>query len=418
MKNVAVKLTLDFSNSINRKPKPIEPIKPIMKRLSTAFILILFVITGCGGPEPVSFEYTTGDESLFQTPVSETVTLEEIPESVCLETATREALIPAQAEQEMGSNVRIWWIGSQPSNSTETYIVRMEAECPAPEYTWERNDDNSIHLEYDGNPLIGYEHPVYDSENVELTKKPFHHVYSPMGDSTITKGPGGLYSHHRGIFYGYNRVILDDREFDFWHAENGEHTQHDRFIKEMSGPVFGGHIVEIDWKDENGEILLEEEREFRVRRYTPESFIIDFDSRLYAIAGLFSLGGDLQHAGVQFRADQYVADNQEVTRFIRPSALADLDPKTELGEENRMDLPWDAMNYTLENGEYTVVYMSHPSNPDDGEMSERLYGRFGEFIPYQLSEGAPFLLKYRFWIVEGEAPSVDEIEEMYQVFAE
>lgn len=388
-----------------------------MKLLSTVFILILF-ISACGGPEPVSFEHTTEDESLFQAPVSATVTMEEIPEKVCLETASRESLIPAQIEEQAGSSVKIWWPASQPSNSTETYTVRTDAECPAPEYTWERTDDYSIQLLYDGNPLIGYEHPVYDAQDVEMTKKPFHHVYSPSGDETITKGPGGLYSHHRGIFYGYNRVILGDREFDMWHAENGEHTEHDRFMEEMSGPVFGGHIVEIDWKDENGEVLLEEERELRVRRLSSDSFVIDFDSRLYAIAGLFSLSGDLQHAGVQFRADQYVADNEDVTRFVRPPALADLDPTEELDEENRMDLPWDAMNYSIEDSEYTVVYMSHPSNPDDGEMSERLYGRFGEFIPYQLSEGAPFLLKYRFWIVEGEAPTVEEIEDMYQAFAE
>lgn len=388
-----------------------------MKLLSTAFILFLF-LSACGGPEPVSFEYTTGDNALFQAPVSATVTMDEIPETVCLETASRESLIPAQVEEQTGSNVKIWWTGSQPSNSTATYTVRTDAECPAPEYTWERTDDDSIQLLYDGNPLIGYEHPVYDPQDVEMTKKPFHHVYSPTGDETITKGPGGLYSHHRGIFYGYNRVILGDREFDMWHAENGEHTQHDRFLKEMSGPVFGGHVVEIDWIDENGEVLLEEERELRVRRLSSESFVIDFDSRLYAIAGLFSLSGDLQHAGVQFRADQYVADNEDVTSFIRPPALADLDPTEELDEENRMDLPWNAMNYSIEDNEYTVVYMSHPSNPDDGEMSERLYGRFGEFIPYQLSEGAPFLLKYRFWIVEGEAPTAEEIEDMYQAFAE
>jgi len=390
-----------------------------MKLLSTAFILFLFLfLSACGGPEPVSFEYTTGDEALFQAPVSATVTMDEIPETVCLETASRESLIPAQIEEQTGANVKIWWTGSQPSNSTETYTVRTDAECPAPEYTWERTDDDSIQLLYDGNPLIGYEHPVYDPQDVEMTKKPFHHVYSPTGDETITKGPGGLYSHHRGIFYGYNRVILGDREFDMWHAENGEHTQHDRFLKEMSGPVFGGHVLEIYWKDKNGEILLEEERELRVRRFSSESFVIDFDSRLYAIAGLFSLSGDLQHAGVQFRADQYVADNEDVTSFIRPPALADLDPTEELDEENRMDLPWNAMNYSIEDSEYTVVYMSHPSNPDDGEMSERLYGRFGEFIPYQLSEGAPYLLKYRFWIVEGEAPTVEEIEDMYQAFAE
>src|SRR5215213_7443546 len=43
----------------------------------------------------------------------------------------------------------------------------------------------------------------YDPADRENTLKPFHHLYGLHGEGYITKGPGGLYTHHRGIFLGF-----------------------------------------------------------------------------------------------------------------------------------------------------------------------------------------------------------------------
>lgn len=232
----------------------------------------------------------------------------------------------------------------------------------------------------------------------------------------ITKGPGGLYSHHRGIFFGYNQIEVDGKVLDIWHAMEGERSEHEEIVKEFTGPVMGGHIVKINWKDFDGDTMLEELRDIRVFRNADDSFFIDFHSTLNAVAGPAKLGGDLQHAGVQFRASQYVAEHADETHYIRPHDWGHISSDVELGEEERIDLPWNAMQFNIDGNPYTVAYMSHPENPGRAEMSERRYGRFGEFFPYELSENTPLDVRYRFWIVAGESPTGNEIQEQYQLY--
>ncbi len=387
-----------------------------MRSLSSILFLLIFIV-GCSSPEPPqTFEFTAGSVDLDQTLVSANVQMSDFTGGLCLEAG--DELIPAQAERMTPTRVRVWWFSSQQAGETVEYTVRTDADCYDAEYSWARIGDESVQLQHNGTPLIQYEHPVFYLDDIERTKKPFHHVFDPVSGELITKGPGGLYSHHRGIFYGYNRVILYDEEFDMWHAEYGERTEHDSFVSEMEGPVFGGHIALIKWKDHNDRIILEEERDIRVFKHDENSFFIDFHTRMFAIAGPVRLDGDLQHAGVQFRAAQYVADNADETRFIRPESLSHVPADKELGEADRINLPWNAMNFKIDDNNYTVVYMTNPANPGRAEMSERLYGRFGEFFPHYHSEGAPLEIRYRFWVVEGETPTVDEIERMYQLYTQ
>ena len=381
-----------------------------MRTLSTILFLLLFTV-GCAGIEYETFEYTSGNFDHDNRLVSATLQMSDFDGGVCLEADGN--LIPAQVERMTPSRARVWWHSNQSASETVEYSIRTDAECYDSQYAWVRLDDESVQLQHNGNPLIQYEHPVFDVNDIEGTKKPFHHVFDPLTDQLITKGPGGLYSHHRGIFYGYNELRLNDEVFDFWHAVNGERQEHRNFVKEMNGPVFGGHVLLIQWLDHNDRLILEEERDVRVYRHDENSFIIDLDISTFAIAGLLRLDGDLHHAGVQFRAAQYVADNADETYFIRPESVAHVPADVELEEEDRINLPWNAMNFNVEGSNYTVVYMSNPGNPGRSEMSERKYGRFGEFFPHQQSEGAPLEIGYRFWVVTGEAPTVDEIESMY-----
>lgn len=383
-------------------------------RTLSAILFISFFIISCSGPEYETFEFTSGDSDHDQTLVSANLQLSDVTGGVCIESG--DELIPAQVERMTPSRVRVWWLSNQAAGETVEYRLRTDADCYDTEYTWVRTGDQSIQLQHNGNPLIQYEHPVFDVNDIEGTKKPFHHVFDPVSDQIITKGPGGLYSHHRGIFYGYNELQMGDEVFDFWHAENGERTEHSDFVKEMEGPIFGGHVVLIQWLDQNDRLIMEEERDVRVYKHSENSFIIDLDISTFAIAGLLRLDGDLQHAGVQFRAAQYVADHADETRFIRPESLSHVPDDVELGEDDRINVPWNAMNFNIEDNNYTVVYMSDPGNPGTAEMSERTYGRFGEFFPHQQSEGAPLEIGYRFWVVSGEVPTVEEIEDMYRQY--
>src|SRR5689334_3640942 len=61
--------------------------------------------------------------------------------------------------------------------------------------------DGYRELHYQGRPIYRYM-IKYDPKDRENTYKPFHHVYGFHDEGFITKGPGGMETHHRGIFFG------------------------------------------------------------------------------------------------------------------------------------------------------------------------------------------------------------------------
>ncbi len=388
-------------------------------RSITSLLIILLFLFGCSSGHKKVFRVYSGDHDIINTPVYVDLEKAEFDENTLLCLQSKEGLIPAQIENLPGSNQRIWWIVNLKAGKSAKYSLRKDKKCSVGEFTWIQVEESSTQLLFDKKPVIQYEHPVYNFEDIEGTRKPYHHVFEPSGKRLITKGPGGRFTHHRGIFYGYNRIFTNgDERIDIWHANRGERSEHTEVIRQYAGPVMGGHTVKIYWKDLNGKAFIEEIRDVRVFRQSEGETMIDFHSVLKAIEGPVRLEGDRQHAGVHFRAAQYVADNSENTKYIRPPAWAHVDPRTEIPDKDMHNLPWNAMHFKIEDKSYTVAYMSHPSNPADAEMSERLYGRFGEFFPYLLTANNPLTVNYRFWITEGEEPAPDKIELHYQSYAE
>jgi hypothetical protein len=365
----------------------------------------------------------TGGEALIYEPVYVDIDpgLLNMHAPVCLESGGQ--TVPGQIEMTEEGIFRLWWPADVSPGNSRVYDLYDGKNCnPSGGFYWARAGDESTKLSYSGRPVIQYEHPVYDSANIEETKKPYHHVFDPAGNGLITKGVGGLYSHHRGIYFGYYLYTGEDRiekaandidRIDIWHARNGERSEHRTILKEFSGPVMSGHVLEILWKDRDGTPLVREIRDIRVYKQPRGESVIDFKSHLTALRGPVKLAGDRQHAGVQFRAAQYVADHPENTRFIRPGHLMHLAPDSEIEGDDMYDLPWNAMHFTIEDRSYTTAYLAHPGNPDGAEMSERRYGRFGEYIPHDLTQDRPLTLQYRFWLTAGDAPSAEEIQRRY-----
>jgi hypothetical protein len=383
------------------------------------FLLTGLLLASCGSDVYImEFEVHAGNYVLADAPVYADLDSRFFSEGTLICLDSDYGSVSGQIENTDDSGQRIWWIVNLEPGETATYRLRYSDECYMGEFEWEQIHEHSNRLFFGNQPIIQYEHPVFDEDNIEGTKKPFHHVFEPAGDRLITKGEGGLYSHHRGIFFGYNRIYINDDPIDIWHSANGERSEHAGVIREFAGPVTAGHEVMIHWKDRNGRIFIEETREVRVFTQPFGETLIDFHSTLMPAGNLrIRLEGDRQHAGVQFRAAQYVADNREDVRFIRPEAWQALDPVDEIEGEEMYDMPWNAMHFRIGERLFTVSYMSHPSNPPFAEMSERLYGRFGEYFPFLLTEDNPLVVHYRFWIAEGEAPSIDDIDFRYRVFA-
>lgn len=337
----------------------------------------------------------------------------------CIDTDS--GLQPAQLETLDNGQQRIWWIANQPAGTQIDASIRTGEDCPRfTEFRWQAPSPRSSQLLHGHRPILQYEHPVFNSGDIEATKKPYHHVFDPESGEKITKGVGGLYSHHRGIFFGYNHVYVDngDEQIDIWHANDGERSEHEAILTTFAGPVMGGHVVRILWKDHDGEPFAEERREIRAFPQPDGNILIDFKTEMHPHANHVKLDGDRQHAGVQFRASQHVADNPEQSRYIRPDGWAHLDPDEEVGDDNNTGFGWNAFSFRIEDRPYTVTYMSHPDNPEPAEMSERLYGRFGEFFRYELTPDNPLNARYRFWISTGDTPGKEQILTRYHNYGQ
>lgn len=298
-----------------------------------------------------------------------------------------------------------YWVTFVAKNIKANQAINVAwGEAPEEDGAMAWSEDKKT-LRYGDVKLLSLEDAAFDDsspESRDLTYKVFHHLYAPRMSAPITKGPGGLFPHHRGLFYGFNKIGLETDgkqvEVDTWHAKKAH--QESRGVKVAeAGPVFGRHVCEIAWINEVAEPDSEFATEMReIVVFTAfKQMGIQFSSRLKSNAGTVSLKGDPQHAGFQFRASQEVADvTKDQTYYIRP------DGKAKPGEfrnwpdqKDHVDLPYHAMSFVLDDRRLTCLRLDRKANPHPARFSERNYGRFGSYFEYQLEEDKPLEVKYQ-----------------------
>ena len=309
-------------------------------------------------------------------------------------------------------------------------IVSSNLQAAESAYKWTDNTDKyQCDLAVDGKNLVRYMYAPIDESNGTRrgeTYKPYLHVYSPDGSKIITKGPGGLFPHHRGIFYGFNRITYGDgKKCDTWHCTGKTYTQHERFDMMESYADSGAIESIVDWHGQNGETFAIEERTMKVGLVDGMTQI-DFTSTLTPAEGVdnIHLDGDPQHAGVQFRASQKVPDESaKQTYYLRPDGKGK-EGETRNWDQNNpdsaeskqcIDLPWHAVCFVLDGERYTVVRCNHPDNPKPARYSERDYARFGSYFFTDVTPEEPLTVKYRFVVKQGEL-TVDQCKAICDAF--
>lgn len=283
-------------------------------------------------------------------------------------------------------------------------------------FHWHDTAGQHTDLLYGDRPVLRYMYEKLDESTKDRraeTMKVYHHVFDPTGAKLVTKGPGGLFPHHRGLFYGFNKISYDQDgkklAADVWHCNNGEWQAHDKVLSEDAGPVFGRHRLAIDWHGRDGKVFAREERELTAYN-TAGGTLIEFASKVSSAGPTITLDGDPQHAGFQFRASQEVPDKTaKLTYYIRP------DGKGKPGEtrnwpdvKTHANLPWHALSFVLGDQRYTCCYLDRPENPKESRFSERDYGRFGSYFVATVEPEKPLGVNYRIWLQEGEM-TVDQV---------
>ena len=258
----------------------------------------------------------------------------------------------------------------------------------------------------DGKVILRYMYDR-DTSNPETTfdtAKVFAHVMSADGQTPLTKGAGGKFPHHRGIFIGWNKLDQGGKKHDLWHVRNT--VQKHREFEEIEFAKKGARITSfIDWVGVDGEVVIEEKRTYKVMSVDGVHAMIDFSSTLTATNGNVELNGDPEHAGVQFRPSQLVAENKSATYTFHNE---DIDPTKVL------DLPWVAESFQIGEQWWSVQHMNHPSNPEGARWSAyRDYGRFGPFTVVKIADGESTIFRYRFCVTQGKNQDRTQLQATY-----
>lgn len=296
------------------------------------------------------------------------------------------------------------------------------AAVAADGFAWKDVSGKHSDLSLDGEPVARYVYERIDFSSPERrdeTYKPFHHLYDATGKNFLTKGPGGKFPHHRGIYFGFSkcRFSKGGREIsvDTWHCKAGKdgqpgaHQTHEKVLKQEADADSAVQRVRIDWHDNEGEVFAVEERQLTFSKNDDGALVVDFVSTLTPKVDKVVLDGDPQHAGFQFRASNEVAESTaKQTYYLRPGTGKGQPGQTinwsdKNDTEATRDLPWKAMSFVVNGDErYTVVYLDHPGNPKPARFSERDYGRFGSYFVKEITPESPLHVRYRLVVGAGE----------------
>ena len=250
-------------------------------------------------------------------------------------------------------------------------------------------------------------HDTSSDEKHHETYKPYLHVYNDMGTKPITKGAGGRFTHHRGIFFGYSRLEFEGKRYDRWHMKGGDQI-HREFKRQKADEEEASFTSIVEWHDNKGKAFLVEDRTMRFLVPPKGCYaLIEFHSRLEAPRGPVKLEGDPEHAGVQFRPANEIEKNKTVYYF--PGAATD--PKKDF------DIPWVGETFVVGGGTYSVIMLNHVTNPKGTKFSAyRDYGRFGAYPVGEVGPDKPFELRYRWIVKSGDTLEARHIQTEWNAF--
>ncbi len=254
-----------------------------------------------------------------------------------------------------------------------------------------------------------YAHDVSTPAQRDLTYKPYLHVYDADGKAPITKGPGGQFPHHRGIFIGWMKMAFNGKSYDRWHMKGGD-IVHEKFLTQKADKDQATFTSLTHWLAEDGKSIVDEERTTTIRRAkAPARLLFDTTFKLTAPNGDVTLDGDPEHAGVQFRPSNDVVGKETVYYF----------PKEKADPTKDVDYPWVGETFTLNGKKHSAVIFNLPGNPAKTRFSAyRDYGRFGAFPVAKIEKEKSITFHYAFLIADGEIPGADYIQKAWDEAAE
>lgn len=327
-------------------------------------------------------------------------------------------LLPAQDAVAEGTLRFV--VGELAAGSERTYrlVLAGEPALPAAATFATESLDEARELRHGGLPLLRHESP-FDRSDFDRTSKPIWHLYVPGTDTLLTKGLGGEYPHHRGLFLGWNKTVVGDTELDLWHCRSaGQRHAGYNVRRETQSAVRGEMVTATHWLTPVDAPVVRDHRSltFWLRPQTasgdaaPASTMLDVSVEL-ASEAVVALRGDPHHAGFQIRVADEVAQRKDA-RYIRP-------PEAKEGKDDTWtDCRWVVGLFTIGGHDVAVQHMSHPDNPGPLVYSTRDYGRFGAFCTPDIRPDEPVRLRYRLLVLRLSEGADLAMERFARAFAD
>ncbi len=294
--------------------------------------------------------------------------------------------------------------------STVLLLLSLHASMPAADFSLKEESGKHLDVLSDGKIIARYmtAHDKSTPERALETYKPYLHIFDAQGTDPITKGAGGDFTHHRGIFLGWNKIGVNGKTYDRWHMKGGDQV-HEKFL-ETKADAEGATVTSlVKWDGEpGGGPILQDERTFHfLPAKAPNHVVVDVTHKVKALAGDTTLSGDPEHAGLHYRPAQEV--DRSKTMYIYPVENANA--------HKDQDYPWVGESYVVGGKTYHVIYLNHLDNPKKARASAyRDYGRFGMFFDTSLKKDEVLTLKVRFLIGEGPLPNAEAIQKAWNEF--
>ena len=308
--------------------------------------------------------------------------------------------IDAQVVTDGKSNgLEVYWIEKRLDPGKESnYTLRLGTgdKTDSPVFSF-REGAGFADLLYGKRPVLRHmtAYDPSDKNSLHQTYKTFHHVWGFHDDGFITKGAGGQYTHHRGLFIGFSRTRVGDRQWDFWHCK-GVSLRHEKYdpLEKMMGAVFGRTLSQTGWYDPDGKVAIRDWRRVTAWRQAEAQALVDFVITIEAVSADVSLRGDPQHAGFQYRAVESKPGKGNKTTYVRSTE------STGGKNDDWEGAEWITGIFQHGGNNYAVTHMDPPENPRPTVYSTRNYGRFGAYFEKDLKKGEKLELRYRIFIVD------------------
>jgi hypothetical protein len=283
----------------------------------------------------------------------------------------------------------------------------LASESHAVEFTF---DSQGGHQDILGNGKIWLRTitPTYDQTSEESkieTYKVFTHIFDFAGKAPITKGTGGMYTHHRGLFIGWRDTMVGGKDYDTWHLVNPDCSiRHVAWLEQKGDTSSASQNEENHWCDENGKPFIKEFRTIAAKEGENGVRVIDFVSTLHSLAGKIELKGDLQHAGMHLRLEDEVSKHENTTKYVLPDGAEELiDKATGKSDDKVVGAWWVMCSAEVGGKRYWIQHMTAPDLVTGIPVySIRRYARFGSFFEPVLEEGKPQVYRFRFVVSESE----------------